>query len=129
MDTRSRWRYPDDTERASNGRSRGLHHSGSSGFRVLLRFDHNDFPSTIQHFASAIVGGLGAFGLTSGVIVLASAVMLQVKPNLRRTWGVLILIFSVLSFFGTGGFVVGAILGILGGVMTLRWKPPGQQSL
>ena len=35
-------------------------------------------------------------------------------------FGVLILVFSVLSFFGSGGFVIGAILGIIGGVMTLR---------
>jgi hypothetical protein len=34
------------------------------------------------------------------------------------------LVFSILSFFGTGGFGVGAVLGIVGAVMTLRWKPP-----
>ena len=33
-------------------------------------------------------------------------------------------IFSVLSFFGSGGFVVGAILGIIGGIMILRWRRP-----
>ncbi len=83
-------------------------------------------PATIQGFASFVVGGLGAFGLISGIIVLASAVMLQANPGRRRTWGVLILVFSVLSFLGTGGFVVGAILGIVGGVTTLRWKPQTQ---
>jgi hypothetical protein len=36
---------------------------------------------------------------------------------------VLILVFSILSFIGLGGFVVGAILGIVGGVLALRWKP------
>jgi len=44
-------------------------------------------------------------------------------PDQQRTWGVLILVFSVLSFLGLGGFVVGAILGIVGGVFALRWKP------
>ena len=81
-------------------------------------------PTTIQRFASFVGGGLGAFGLISGTIVLASAVMLQVNPSRRRTWGVLILVFSVLSFLGTGGLVVGAILGIVGGVKALTWKPP-----
>jgi hypothetical protein len=83
-------------------------------------------PATIQQFASFVVGGLGAFGLISGIIVLTSAVMLQANPSKRRTWGVLILVFSVLSFLGTGGLVVGAILGIAGGVMALTWKPPTQ---
>ncbi len=81
-------------------------------------------PATIQGFASFVIGGLGAFGLISGIIVLASAVMLQVNLSGRRTWGVLILVFSVLSFLGTGGFVAGAILGIVGGVKALTWKPP-----
>jgi len=80
-------------------------------------------PAAIQGFASFVVGGLGMFGLISGIIVATSAVMLQTNPARRRTWGVLILIFSVLSFLGTGGFVIGAILGIVGGILTLTWKP------
>jgi len=67
---------------------------------------------------------MGGFGLVCGAIVLVSATMLLAKVGVRRTWGILILVFSVLSFVGLGGFVVGAILGILGGVLTLRWKPP-----
>ena len=83
-------------------------------------------PTAIQGLASFVVGALGAFGLTSGIIVTASAVLLQVDPIRRRTWGVLILVFSVLSFLGTGGFVVGAVLGIVGGIKALRWKPQDQ---
>ena len=92
-------------------------------------FHQNDTaitPETIRGFASTILGGLGAFGLISGAIVLGSGVMLQVDTDRRRTWGVLILVFSVLSFLGTGGFVIGAILGIMGGVLALTWKPPVQ---
>jgi hypothetical protein len=73
---------------------------------------------------SGIVGVMGLFGLISGVIVLTSAVILRVKPGQRETWGILILAFSVLSFVGLGGFIIGAVLGIVGGVMILRWKPP-----
>jgi len=83
--------------------------------------------TAVQGFASFIIGGLGAFGLISGAIVLGSGVMLQVNPNRRRAWGVLILVFSVLSFLGTGGFIVGAVLGIVGGILALTWKPSIQQ--
>ena len=84
----------------------------------------NVSPESIRGFASFIVGGMGAFGLVSGIIVAGSAVMLQTNPDRQRTWGVLILVFSVLSFLGMGGFVVGAVLGIVGGALVLRWKPP-----
>ena len=83
-------------------------------------------PGSIAGLVSGIVGTMGLFGLVSGIIVLVSAVILLTGPSQRRTWGVLILVFSVMSFLGLGGFVVGAILGIAGGILTLRWKPPAQ---
>jgi hypothetical protein len=82
--------------------------------------------SSIPALVSGIVGVMGTFGLISGVIVLVSAVMLLANLGQRRTWGVLILVFSILSFIGLGGFIVGAILGMVGGILTLRWKAPTQ---
>jgi hypothetical protein len=73
---------------------------------------------------SGIVGVMGAFGLVCGSVVLISSTMLLAKVWEPRTWGVLILVFSILSFIGLGGFVVGAFLGMIGGVLALRWKPP-----
>lgn len=72
---------------------------------------------------SGIVGVMGAVGLVCGVIVLVSAIALLNNSSQPRTLGVLILVFSVLSFLGLGGFVLGAILGIIGGILALRWKP------
>lgn len=80
-------------------------------------------PSSIQALVSGFVGVMGAFELVSGVIVLLSAVMLLSNLGQRKTWGVLILVFSILSFIGFGGFFAGAILGMVGGILTLRWKP------
>ena len=81
-------------------------------------------PSAIPGLVSGFVGLMGIFGLVSGVIVLVSSVMLLTGPSQTRTWSVLILVFSVLSFFGMGGFIVGAVLGIVGGALVLKWKPP-----
>ena len=71
-------------------------------------------------------GFLGLLGLIFGVIVIISALMLNRNPHEHTTWGVLIIIFSVLSIFGSamGGFGVGLILGIIGGILALTWKPP-----
>jgi len=72
---------------------------------------------------SGVLTVMGSFGLVCGAVVFVSATMLLAKVGQRRTWGILILVFSVLSFIGLGGFVVGAVLGIVGGILTLRWKP------
>ena len=80
-------------------------------------------PGSIPAMASGFVGGVGLFGLVTGTVVLASAVLLLAVPNQRTTWGVLILVFSALSLLGLGGFLVGAILGIVGGILALRWNP------
>ncbi len=80
-------------------------------------------PATIPALVSGVVGVMGAFELVSGIIVLVSAVMLLSNLGQRRIWGILILVFSILSFIGFGGFFAGAILGMVGGILTLRWKP------
>lgn len=65
--------------------------------------------------------GMALFGLISGVIVLLSTFMIRKYPT-NYTWGTLMIIFSVLSFFGMGGFVVGAVLGIVGGALAITWR-------
>jgi hypothetical protein len=85
-------------------------------------------PSAIPGLVSGFVGLMGIFGLVSGVIVLVSSVMLLTRPSQTRTWSVLILVFSVMSFIGMGGFVVGAVLGIVGGALVLKWKPSTPQA-
>ena len=66
-----------------------------------------------------IFSTFATIGAISGVLVVLFAILMRVKPADRRTYGTLILVFSVLSFAGMGGFIVGAILGIVGGVLAL----------
>ncbi len=70
-------------------------------------------------------GFLGVLGLIFGVIVIISALMLNNKPDQHSTWGILIIVFSVLSIFGSamGGFGIGLILGLIGGILAVTWKP------
>jgi hypothetical protein len=50
--------------------------------------------------------------------------MLYVNSEKSKTWGVIVLVFSIISlFFGLGGFIVGMILGIIGGALGIVWKP------
>lgn len=79
--------------------------------------------STIPEFVFGIIWAVSIVILVFGVIVLLSAVMLYRNPKSKTTWGVLILLFSILSILGGGGFLVGTILGIIGGALALAWKP------
>ncbi len=70
-------------------------------------------------------GFLGAFSfvaLVAGVLVIVGAVMLNARPAEHLTWGVIVLVFSVISFVGMGGFVIGALLGIVGGALALSQR-------
>jgi hypothetical protein len=86
---------------------------------------HGSIPvQNLPGFVGNVLRGVGLFGLVSGLIVLGSSVMVRIHPEQSLLFGLLMLIFSVLSFFGSGGFILGAILGIIGGIMTLMWKRP-----
>jgi hypothetical protein len=70
----------------------------------------------------------GVFGLVCGIIVLVGAQMINSHDVGRvRTGSVLVLIFSILSWFGSfGGFIVGFVLALIGSIMGLVWRPTGQ---
>lgn len=82
------------------------------------------YTGSVSGLVSGFVGALAAFGLVCGAIVVISAIALRLMPVHRTTWGVLMLVFSILSFFGFGGFIAGAVLGVVGAILVLRWKPP-----
>lgn len=50
-------------------------------------------------------------GTASGIVVLLGAIMVYDQPSESSVRGVLILVFSIVSFFGMGGFFLRAILG------------------
>lgn len=76
-------------------------------------------------YFSPFISFVGMLGIIFGVIVIASAVMLNRRPTQHKTWGILILIFSILGIFGgMAGYLVGLILGIVGGALAITWKPP-----
>lgn len=67
--------------------------------------------------------GLAAVGLIFGVIVLLGALILRIKPVNKKAWGIMVIVFSIPSVIMGGGLIIGFILGIIGGVKALKWKP------
>jgi len=68
---------------------------------------------------------LGVVGIVNGLLVMVFGILLYVKPQQHVVWGVLVIVFSVVSLFDTlGGFIIGLILGLIGGILGAVWKPP-----
>lgn len=66
--------------------------------------------------------GFAVVGIAAGVLVMFGAIMMYDRPRQANTWGALVLVFSAISLFGAGGFFVGAMLGIVGGILALTWR-------
>ncbi|MFI5418566.1 MAG: DUF6114 domain-containing protein [Candidatus Lutacidiplasmatales archaeon] len=74
-------------------------------------------------------GGLTLIGLIEtlcGVVILTFAALLFAKPEHHLEFGVLVLVFSLVSLVGFGGAVIGFILALVGGSsgsLTRRRRP------
>jgi len=69
---------------------------------------------------------LAVVGLIFGVLVLLGDIMLHIKPVNKKAWGIIILVFSISSVVTGGGFIIGFVLGIIGGASALSRKPKMQ---
>ncbi len=86
----------------------------------------------VGSYALNVVPGLAALAIAFGIVALILGVVivylaLQLKQNARAgavsTNGVIILVLAIVSIFiGGGGFYIGAILAIIGGILALIWK-------
>ena len=65
----------------------------------------------------------GFIGLASGIMIIIGSLMLYSRPKEATVWGTIIVAFSVISLVGMGGFFVGFVLGLIGGILALTWKP------
>jgi hypothetical protein len=66
---------------------------------------------------------LATVGFILGALVLLCTLMIRDKPENRKSWGTMIIIFSITSLIMGGGFIIGFILGITGGISAVRKKP------
>lgn len=69
-----------------------------------------------------VMHGLSLAAIASGLLVLFSGVMMYKKPQDSQLWGTLALIFSITGILGMGGFVIGTILGSIGGILGILKK-------
>jgi Family of unknown function (DUF6114)/zinc-ribbon domain len=82
-------------------------------------------------FMVAGIGGIfGVLGIVWGVLILVFASRLNSDPSSHSTSGALIIVFSLLSWVGSlGGFFIGFLLSLIGGILAITWTPPAQRPM
>ncbi len=82
--------------------------------------------AVLGSFLSFFIGGLaGLFyiGLLIGVLMLIFSILIFVMPSMKTAWGALVIVLAIASLpFALGGFIIGFILALIGGILTLVHK-------
>ncbi len=86
------------------------------------------FEAVVGAYFLAFLGAVGAvvlfLGVVWGLLMIVGAVMMYVKPEQHTVWGIIVVVFSIVSWYPTlGGFFIGFILGLIGGILGLTFKP------
>ncbi|RZH67148.1 DUF6114 domain-containing protein [Natrinema altunense] len=77
-------------------------------------------------FIGGEMAGFLAIGALFGVFVFLSGLYALSRPARAHGAGVVGIILSIFSLFGSlGGLLVGMLLGIIGGNLCIAWKPSG----
>lgn len=74
--------------------------------------------------ATGLYIALGVIAIIFGLVIVFLALRLKSNPASVRTSGVVILVLALISLLGGGGFFIGAILALVGGVLALTWRSP-----
>jgi len=73
----------------------------------------------LQPFMWTAIAVISAIAIGTGAILIIGGYLIYRKPESAGKWGVAILVASIVGLFGMGGFFIGPILGIIGGILAL----------
>ncbi|MEM0320720.1 MAG: hypothetical protein QW462_06460 [Candidatus Nezhaarchaeales archaeon] len=60
----------------------------------------------------------------TGILIIVGAVMINSEtPNKVQVGSILVIVFSVISLLVGRDFIVGFVLALIGGILSLVWKP------
>ncbi|MDA4117789.1 MAG: zinc ribbon domain-containing protein [Thaumarchaeota archaeon] len=82
--------------------------------------------AALTSFIGGIGGIFGFFGIVWGILIIFCANLLRSRPARHVGLGVAIVLFSIFSWFGAiGGFFLGFVLSLVGGILAIAWNPGG----
>lgn len=68
--------------------------------------------------------GLFLIGLVLGLLTMVFGGLMLAMPRLHLLWGVLVILMALLSIpFALGGFFLGFLLALIGGILAVIYKP------
>jgi len=67
---------------------------------------------------------LAVIGVVVGLAIIFLGLHLKVSPGSARVTGILIVVLSLVSYFGFGGLFLGLVLAFIGGIAAMGWRPP-----
>ena len=73
--------------------------------------------------AGSLLSGLGFLGGLFGFIIVVLSILMYAYPHAHVVYGIGILVLSLLSLVAGAGFILGLILGMIGGVWGLIFRP------
>ncbi|MEM2102496.1 MAG: hypothetical protein QXM22_03170 [Candidatus Bathyarchaeia archaeon] len=94
--------------------------NGIAWFALSSIFDQLGLGSMLN-FVGLTLDILGGVMVVFAILVFIGAWLIY-TPGKEMIGGILALIFSIISFIGGGGFALGAILGLIGGILGLLKK-------
>ncbi|MGD0330392.1 MAG: DUF6114 domain-containing protein [Nitrososphaeria archaeon] len=78
--------------------------------------------AAVSFFIGGIGGVFGLWGVVCGIIMIVGGTMMNGHPDQHNMWGTIVLVFPILSLAG-GGLIIGFILGLIGGALSIAWRP------
>jgi uncharacterized protein DUF6114 len=72
-----------------------------------------------QSFTWTSMAAISAISIGIGAILIVGGYLIYRKPESAGIWGIAILVASIVSLFGMSSFLIGSILGIIGGILAL----------
>ncbi len=92
---------------------------------IVIATAFSSFHISIAFGVGAVVSAaLAAVAVLLGILILVFALRMKNHPETSQTAGVVVLVCALLSFIGGGGFYIGAILALVGGILAIIWKRP-----
>lgn len=92
-------------------------------FAALLSLQHVTLFPELQLMIGPQLSGylfvMSMLGVACGIVIIICSILIYEQPRHVRKLGVLIWIFSGVSFFGSGGFMIGGVLGVIGGFLAV----------
>jgi hypothetical protein len=102
--------------------------SGVAGVLIIAHSLYWLFLGSVWNDPSvAALYSVVASGVVFGLVMLYSTYRLRSTPGQKMTWGAIIMLFSLFGLVTVGGgFVIGSILGIIGGGLAVAMGQEGR---